>query len=114
MPVSNQYYSSAYIIEELFRPNLQCISGIVFQRMGEDDKAQQILDELIKSANQEYVSPYWLGALSIAVGEIDQGFSWLEIAYKDQDFWVLAIFLLVYLYLLHRPQYRRLRLWPNF
>jgi serine/threonine-protein kinase len=75
-------------IHKTWNPAFESISGIVFQRMGESDKAQQILGELIKRSNQEYASPYWLGALSIAVGETDQGFFWLEKAHKDKDFWM--------------------------
>lgn len=71
-----------------WNPVLDCISGIIYARMDQADKAREILYDLLERSKELYISPYYLAALSVALGEIDQGFELLDQAYKDGDFWV--------------------------
>jgi TolB-like protein/Tfp pilus assembly protein PilF len=71
-----------------WNPVLDCISGIIYARMEQADKAREILYDLLERSKELYISPYYLAALSVALGEIDQGFELLDQAYKDGDFWV--------------------------
>ena len=59
-----------------------------YRKNGELDKAREILYDLLERSKELYISPYYLAALSVALGEIDQGFELLDQAYKDGDFWV--------------------------
>lgn len=72
----------------VWNPSFDAVEGIILAREGDTDKARQILDALLELSKNKHVSAYWIAALSIALGELDQGFIWLERAYKDQDFFV--------------------------
>jgi TolB-like protein/tetratricopeptide (TPR) repeat protein len=69
-------------------PILDCISGIIHARMDEKDKARQILDNLEARSKEKYISPYYLAALCVTLGETDRGFELLDKAYRDEDFWI--------------------------
>jgi TolB-like protein/Tfp pilus assembly protein PilF len=71
-----------------WNPILDCISGIIHSRMGKKDKAQQILDNLGDRAKEVYISPYYMAALRVALGDKDKGFELLNKAYREEDFWV--------------------------
>ncbi len=63
--------------------------GIVYNLMGQRDKTQQILDELLVRSKKEYISPYGLALLHFDLGENDLGFSCLEKAYDARDPWLV-------------------------
>jgi tetratricopeptide (TPR) repeat protein len=65
--------------------------GIVYNLMGQRDKSQKILDELVARSKKEYISPYGLALLHFALGENDIGFSCLEKAYETRDGWMSQI-----------------------
>ncbi len=62
--------------------------GITYAKMGDREKAQEILDELLKRSEQTFVAPTLMAILYFALGEDDQGFQKLEDAYKVYDNWV--------------------------
>jgi len=62
--------------------------GIVYARMGEIEKAKKVADDLLKRSKKDYIPSSW-GILYFALGEIDQGFEWLEKAYEEHDQWLL-------------------------
>jgi serine/threonine-protein kinase len=53
--------------------------------MGKRNEARKILDELTKVSKQRYFPPYLFGMIDVAIGENEQGLSWLEEAYKHRD-----------------------------
>jgi serine/threonine-protein kinase len=59
--------------------------GITYARMGRRDKAQKVLDNLLEQSKEEYVPPAYFATLYFALGEIDQGFEWLDKAYEERD-----------------------------
>lgn len=72
----------------IWNPILDCISGIIHAKMEETDKAREILDNLEDRSKEVYISPYYLAALNIALGDIEDGFQLLDKAYREEDFWV--------------------------
>ncbi len=75
-------------VQGKWNPILDCISGIIYIRMNQAEKAQEILYDLLERSEELYISPYYLAALSVALGEIDKGFEFLGQAFKDGDFWI--------------------------
>ncbi len=69
-------------------PVMDCISGIIHARMDEADKARQILNDLEDRSKEMNISPYYMAALSVALGDADKGFEFLDKAYRDEDFWI--------------------------
>jgi len=53
--------------------------------LGQREKTQEILDELIKRSEYIYVRPTSFAMLYFVLGEDDQGFQWLEKGYEDYD-----------------------------
>jgi serine/threonine-protein kinase len=53
--------------------------------VGERRRAQELLGELRRRAESEYVSPFWLAAGHAAVGEMDRAFEYLAQAQRDRD-----------------------------
>jgi len=62
--------------------------GIASAKMGNELKAQKILDELQETSRLTYVSCYHIGLLHYILGQTDQAFEWLEKAYNERDFWL--------------------------
>ena len=53
--------------------------------VGKRDRARELLDELRRRAESEYVSPFWLATGHAAVGEMDRAFEYLAQAQRDRD-----------------------------
>ena len=66
-------------------PWAEAIIGIAYAEMEKRDKTQEICDDLIERSKEEYIPPYYIAYLYFALGEDDQGFDWLEKAYKEND-----------------------------
>jgi len=66
------------------------VRGLFLARKGEKEKAGKILGELeVKyQSHQEYISPFFLAVLCVALGENDKAFNYLEEAYIAQDNWL--------------------------
>ncbi len=57
---------------------------ITYVRMGRRDEAQNVLKDLLAQSEKEDVSPYEIAIVHFVLGEIDQGFEWLEKAYEER------------------------------
>jgi len=68
-----------------WQPSIEWLRGIIYARMGKREEADQVLNSLLERSKQEYVSPVDLADLYFALEENDQGFEWLEKAYKQRD-----------------------------
>ncbi len=62
--------------------------GIAHARIGNMNKAKEILEKLLKRPGQVYISPYFIATLNYHLKKIDQGFKWLEKAYAESDSWL--------------------------
>jgi len=49
--------------------------------MGERDKAQGALDELLQLSAQQYVPQFFIAMIYAGLGEMDHAFDWLEQSY---------------------------------
>jgi TolB-like protein/Tfp pilus assembly protein PilF len=68
-----------------WQPWLEWCRGITYARMGRRKEAQQVLNNLLERSKQEYVPPIVFANLYFALEENDQGFDWLEGAYKIRN-----------------------------
>jgi TolB-like protein/Tfp pilus assembly protein PilF len=71
-----------------WQPQLESLMGITYARMGRREEARQVLDNLLERSKQEYVQQILVANLYFALEENDQGFDWLERAYKGRDPWL--------------------------
>jgi tetratricopeptide (TPR) repeat protein len=65
-------------------PTFQRELGYVYARAGQRDAAREILRELQELSRKVYVSPYWRAQIYTALGEKDEVFRWLEVAYAER------------------------------
>ena len=65
-------------------PMVESWIGIVYVRMGKRDKAQELLDDLLRRSKEPYVWSFSLATLYLILGEKDQGFTWMEKAYEER------------------------------
>jgi TolB-like protein/Tfp pilus assembly protein PilF len=68
-----------------WHPVIESFRGIAYARMGKGEEAQQVLNSLSERSKKEYVPPFALAILCFALQENDQGFDWLNKAYKRHD-----------------------------
>jgi hypothetical protein len=59
--------------------------------MGKKEEAIKILDNWLQRSRSQYVSGYYLAALSFALGRKDSGFDCLERAYEEHDGWLMGL-----------------------
>jgi len=52
---------------------------------GRQNKAVEILEELIRQRSEGYVSPFAIAEIYAALGDAEQTFAWLEKAYAERD-----------------------------
>jgi serine/threonine protein kinase/tetratricopeptide (TPR) repeat protein len=84
-----EYQKAVELSEEL--PEYLSKLAHTYAVMGKRSEAENIIHSLIERAGREYVSPYWLGATYVALGEKDLALECLEKAYEERD--VAIIFL---------------------
>ena len=59
--------------------------GYALGKSGKQAEARALLERLIKSSTERYVSPYNIAMIYNALGERDQTFTWLERGYEQRD-----------------------------
>jgi serine/threonine protein kinase/Tfp pilus assembly protein PilF len=74
-----------------WRPVLDAWVIIAYMEMGMKEKAQGLLTALEKKSANTYISPYSLSWIYFALGDVEQGFQWLEKAYNERDSWLCEI-----------------------
>jgi serine/threonine protein kinase/tetratricopeptide (TPR) repeat protein len=74
-----------------WRPVLDAWIIITYMETGMKDKAEKLLDDLKRKSEETYISPYSLSWIYFALGDEEQGFQWLEKAYKERDNWLCEI-----------------------
>jgi tetratricopeptide (TPR) repeat protein len=52
---------------------------------GNTQRATELLAELIERSRQGHVSSYWIAAICVGLGQIDQAFDWLNRAVRERD-----------------------------
>ena len=80
--------------------------GFALAKSGQQQKARDLLDELLKASTQRYVSNYNIALIYNGLGEHDEALKWLERAYQQRD--QRMVFLKV------EPKWNNLRGDPRF
>ncbi|MGA8035641.1 MAG: protein kinase [Candidatus Acidiferrales bacterium] len=60
-------------------------------KAGRSGDALQILDDLLKLAEHQYVAPHFLAGIHIGLGQNDQALDYLEKSYQDHSHWLLYL-----------------------
>jgi DNA-binding winged helix-turn-helix (wHTH) protein/tetratricopeptide (TPR) repeat protein len=63
--------------------------GHAYGASGRSADARGVLRQLIEQAVGRYVSPYYMAAVHVALGEVDRAFDWLEQAWLDKSEWLI-------------------------
>jgi len=66
-------------------PWITALRARVYAKLGKREIARAMLHDGGKRASAEWVAPYLVATVYFALGEIDQGFQWLETAFDDFD-----------------------------
>ena len=66
-------------------PWITALRARVYAKLGKKEIARAILNDANKRAPTEWVAPYLVATAHFALGEIDQGFQWLETAFDEYD-----------------------------
>jgi Tfp pilus assembly protein PilF len=69
-------------------PFVEAFMGITYAEMGKQAEARRMLEQVLERAKQGYIPPMSPAGLYFALGEIDEGFEWLEKGYKERDYWI--------------------------
>jgi DNA-binding winged helix-turn-helix (wHTH) protein/TolB-like protein/Flp pilus assembly protein TadD len=83
-------FKKARLIDDRNAPVLSAL-GCAYAMAGDKTEAQKALDDLSEQSKQNYVSPYSIAMIHFALGDKDQGFTWLDKAYEDRSqhlFWL--------------------------
>ncbi len=64
------------------------ILAIVLGRAGQNAAARQVLAGIEQYGQSNYVPPYFLAMIHVAIGETDLAFYWLEKAYQERTGWM--------------------------
>jgi tetratricopeptide (TPR) repeat protein len=65
--------------------------GHAYAAAGRTAEARAVLDELVRLSRGRYVPPFFIGFSHLALGEADEGFEWLERAYRERDFYMIYL-----------------------
>ncbi|UCD58109.1 MAG: hypothetical protein JSV16_03050, partial [Candidatus Hydrogenedentota bacterium] len=62
--------------------------GLAYAKMGEHAKAKDVLETTVKTVNKRGGPLFPITILYFALGDLGQGFEWLERSVEKQDFWI--------------------------
>jgi len=65
--------------------------GEAYVAAGRPYEAQKILEQLDQLSKQRYVTPYVVGRIHAILGQNDEAFRWLEIAYERRAEWMILL-----------------------
>jgi hypothetical protein len=55
---------------------------------GRKDEAKKILEKLLDRSKKQYVPSYWIAMIHVGLGDKDQPFTWLEMAFQERSSWL--------------------------
>jgi len=65
--------------------------GHAYAVAGKRDQALEVLEELDQTSKQRYVSPFYVAAVHVGLGEVERALGWLEKAIETRDVWPLFL-----------------------
>jgi tetratricopeptide (TPR) repeat protein len=69
----------------------QAWRGVAYLKAGKRDQAREILNDLLRRSEQDYVAPTRLASVYFALGDDDEGFRCLDKSYQERDSTLLEI-----------------------
>jgi len=66
-------------------PWITAVRARVYAKLGRNEIARAMLNEVNQSAAAQWVAPYLVATVYFALDEMDQGFEWLEKAFDEYD-----------------------------
>jgi serine/threonine-protein kinase len=84
-------YEKARNLSAGWGPSMEFGVGVAYGLMGRTEKAREALDSMLKRAEGEYYSPYFIAMLHFFLGERDEGFLWLEKGIEKRDFFMAGL-----------------------
>ena len=70
---------------------IECMLGVAYRRSGRDAEAKRVLNQLLDTAKDHYVSPLAIAGMHAALGDKEAAFAWLEKAYQDRSYLLAGI-----------------------
>ena len=67
-------------------PKLNPMLAYAYALSGKKDKAQEILDNILRNLGQQYFSPVAIARVYVGIGDKKQAFSWLGKAFSEVDY----------------------------
>ena len=67
------------------------IIGDIHAKFGEQVEANKMLQELLMRAKTEYVAPYDIASLYVALGDKEKALAWMDQAVQERAFGILSI-----------------------
>ena len=72
-------------------PSAIAALGLLYATAGRHDDARAILAELEKRSKAEYVTPYSFARLHVALGDLDEAFTWFDRACAERSNWLTSL-----------------------
>jgi hypothetical protein len=66
-------------------PFLVAELGVIRAAAGDETEAMQLRDELLARSRTTYISPLALGAIPLALGDVEEGFRYWKIAFDRRE-----------------------------
>jgi TolB-like protein/DNA-binding winged helix-turn-helix (wHTH) protein/Flp pilus assembly protein TadD len=66
-------------------PGSAAYQGQLYAFSGRHDEARAEIGRLVELSSREYVAPYDIATIHAALGDVDQAFHWLELAFMDRS-----------------------------
>jgi hypothetical protein len=86
VPLLAAAFAEAFYIDEDARIHRRLWSRSA--ATGRRADARRILDELKDLSKTKYVDAYYVAPIYVALGDRDQAFAWLQMAYRDRSAWL--------------------------
>ncbi len=85
-PEAIAFYDSAFSLSgDSSTPVLLAAGGYVYARSGREDKAKEILNQLLSLSGSEKVSPIFIAQVYSGLRQTDEMFEWLEKSYAARE-----------------------------
>jgi tetratricopeptide (TPR) repeat protein len=78
-------------LHEDWHPGIESHRGIIYARMGREDEARSVLDNLLEQSKQKNILEGLIAGLYFALGDNDEGFNWLYRAKREQSSTIIGL-----------------------